>query len=246
MEVNSPAGGWSAFLERIAERWELEIAFRRRVSIALTLMTLLVMAFCLIASLMIARALLFRSTTADPALLVASQPGDIHVTFVVPPPSPYPSSGLPSPILVATTTTMPPTPAPLPGTPTATPTLAATPSPPGSSQACPPAGATASLRGMRIQDGVSPDPLIAGCQAMLIIDAPQQTYAPITIALTFNPSNPGGCTVTITAAQTDAHGHAAIPFTVPGSYCIRGSTTTRGTITVGGDSSANAEFPASG
>jgi hypothetical protein len=78
-----------------------------------------------------------------------------------------------------------------------------------------------------------------------VIAAPSQVNASITGTLTFGTRNPTGCTVQLNGT-TDAAGNAQINFTVPSTDCFRGSVTTNGTITVGGDSSANANFQAEG
>jgi hypothetical protein len=128
------------------------------------------------------------------------------------------------------------TPSPTPGAP---PT--ATPLP----VVCSPSQGQPVLTGRTVQDGTLPTPLAGGCPAILVISAPAQPDAPISGTLTFGTINPLGCTITLTGT-TDATGNARLSFTVPGTDCFRGSITTNGQLTVGGDATGNTSFPADG
>jgi hypothetical protein len=136
-------------------------------------------------------------------------------------------------------------------TPSPTPTRMPTPTPGASPTAtsipvvCPSTQGQPTLTGRTVQDGTLPAPLAGGCPAILVISAPAQPNATIAGTLTFGTLNPLGCTVTLTGT-TDATGGAQLGFTVPGTECFRGSITTNGQLTVGGDSTGNASFPAGG
>lgn len=159
-----------------------------------------------------------------------------------------PSTGNLTPLPVATLAFGEPTPLASPS-----PTPSTTPSPTPDAQptdtptvlACPSTQGQSTLTGRTVQDGTLPAPLAGGCPAILVISAPVQTNAIVSVSLTFGTVNPIGCTVTLTGT-TDGAGNARLGFTVPGTDCFRGSITTNGQITVGGDSTGNANFPATG
>ncbi len=111
---------------------------------------------------------------------------------------------------------------------------------------CPTPGPAPALTGATVRDGASPAPLFAGCPVSLYISAPGQPNTQVIISLTFGTANSRSCSVYSNSGRTDDRGNAVIHFTVPGNVCFHGTIITSGSIFVGANSSANANFIAAG
>ncbi len=241
---------WATRTAGMAERWATDGGCRASLSLLLTALTLAFLGVCLVASVMMAHLIAPQWFAVDDH--IATNGLHQSADYPIVPLTPYPAPPDLTPIAVATSAESAPTaiPSPTP-VPIASPTPAyfGVPTPPGATvgpaPVCPALTGQPTLTGRSVQDGVVPAPLVGGCPALLVIAAPTQTNAPISGMLTFGTLDPAGCTIYLNGT-TDSGGNATLRFTVPGTDCFRGSVTTSGTLTVGGDSSANPSFPAQG
>lgn len=225
---------------RLADRWELDPAFRQQVSVWLGGGFLLSLVACLIVGLLVAGLITGTAAAATGDTLLGGQSGGetINPRFPIQTPGALSADAPPLAATVLPTTTVPP-----PGQATAIPTPVASATATSIPSGCAAPGAPPALAGGAIADGTNPAPMVAGCAATLLIAAPRHPNAPVSVTLTFGAIGQPGCSVTITNGATDDRGNAAIAFTVPSS-CFRGTILTAGDITVGSDSSANANLPA--
>lgn len=235
---------WEDRVASLAWRWEADAAFRRSFSLLVTAVTLALVGLCLLTAAIVAHQVAPQWFGGAPG---GANPGASHggeATFPVAPLLPMPTVPNIAPVVVATSLVGPlaqPTPTPA-SSPSATAVVTETPTM-ASAPTCLPLTGQPTLGGRTVQDGTLPTPLQGGCPAQLIIHAVTHPSAPVAVALTFGNLDPIGCTVIFTGT-TDGAGNAALPFTVPGSRCFHGTVLTSGTITVGGDPSANATFAA--
>ncbi len=251
MDTNHGIPPRDSFLTTLADRWEADPVVRGRLSALLALFTLVGMVFCFALALLVVRRFITPQAANFSQAYIAPDIANGHPLFPIATPQAGAPQDVSTPLVVPTTTLPVPTPT-LASQPTVTAT-AITGTPPGAAgtptngvATCPPVVPPSNLTGTRILDGAGPTPLIAGCPGAIYINAPNDPDAPITINLSFSLNNPGACTLNIANVWTDARGQATVTFTVPGTYCVRGTVMTTGTITIGSDTSANANFMANG
>lgn len=223
-------------------RWQSDPSFRRKAqlllaggvvaSVGVGLMTTLV-AWNIVLALIFGR--------SHTGFVVDANGNGANQTFPIVPISPIAQGSQPPPYAVAHSSAAQPTPTVL-----ASPTVTGIGAPTPTILPCPPTSPSPALSGAGVRDGTGPAPMIANCPAVLYLAAPRQTYAPVSVTLSFGRLTQANCTITINTYSTDGQGNVAIPFTVPDSSCIRGTIMTNGTITVGNDSSANVNLPAEG
>jgi hypothetical protein len=239
MHLSSLRRWWDERSAPWAERWEFDASFRHSVSFLLAALTLALMGLCIFLGWSIAHTAMPQWFAHAP--IQVSDGDQQNVNYPLAAITPMPAQNEPAPMAVATSALPGPTPSPSP-TPKVSPTPTfPTPVPP----VCPSLGGTPPLTGRQVQDGTNPTPLVGGCPANLVIVAASRPNAPITVTLTFGTADPIACTLTLTGT-TDAQGNATLPLRVPGTHCFRGNILTTGTVTVGGDTSANANFSAQG
>lgn len=232
---------WSNRMEALAIRWEEDLAFRHALSFLLTAITLAFIGGCWLAVVLVVHHV---QSGHDGQVIVLGADTN-PVNYPIAAPSPIPTVNLPPPLAVATSIFAESTPSPQPSpTPLPVPTATGSATPITVAN-CPSLTGVPQLTGHTVQDATLPAPLIAGCQAELVIQAQTQFNAPVFVTLTFGTMNPTGCTITLSGA-TDAGGNATLVFTVPDTSCFRGTVITTGQILVGGDATANANFLAQG
>lgn len=230
---------WQIRVMRWRARWAEEAGFRYSLSLFIAALALLVVGIGMLIGLSVAE----KVSPRHFAVQLDSGNGQ-NGHYPIARPSPIPAQADPPPIAVATSPLEAPTEVASP-TPTPSPTLTVTATPTFAGLACPALGSIPPLSGSPIADGVDPTPLSAGCPAQLLIAAGASPHAPIDVALTFGTTNLATCTVPL-AGKTDGAGNATLTFTVPAATCFQGNIFTSGHVTVGGDSSATARFPAVG
>jgi hypothetical protein len=225
--------------EQFAERWERDRHFRHYMHAALTILTIALVILLISSGYLAAQHIapwLFTDAASSSSATAASNNAHSSVGFPILPVAPHDR-------LEPTTYPVPYTHAmkPTPRAPTPTPTPTFPVAPPG----CPSlAGTPAYSSNSPIQDATLPNPMHAGCPAMIHINAPTHPNGKITISLTFGVLSQLACSINNSSGQTDAQGKAAIVIIVPPSSCFHGTTITSGLITVDGDASANANLAA--
>lgn len=236
------AFSWQRLMPWHDARWQADPAFRRKAQMLVAVGALASAGLCLLLCLFAAHLLLSVIFGRNSTGFAIDGSGNVsNQTYPFSYPSPIVQGSQPPAYSVPNAA------APMP-----TPTLQATPpgnginAPTPTIPPCPPATAPTILSGTSVRDGTGPAPMIASCPAVIYLAAPLQTNTPVSIVLIFGRVPQPNCTITITAYRTDGQGNAAIPFIVPDRSCIRGSILTNGTITIGNDSSANANLAAEG
>jgi hypothetical protein len=225
-------------LETIAERFEFDINFRRRMHIVLTIFMLALVVLLIASGFLLANLIapwLFEDKASISGTAQAGgAPASLQEQFPI-------NTMAPHDKYVASVTPLPAVNAPTP-TPILTPTPIGTPGSmvPG----CPPLNGTPQYYGGAVLVATIPAPMKAGCPALLLINAPDHPTVSVKLSLTFGVMNQLACSVTNFSSHTDAAGQVAILIIVPPPTCFTGNMLTSGIITVGSDITANANLPA--
>ncbi len=234
---------WEDRTAGLAWRWEVDSGFRHSASLLVTALTLSLVVLCLFVTLVVAHGIVPQWFGLAPGGANPGMGQGNIATFPVAPLHPLPTNPAMAPVAVATSALGSPE-QPTPTATTASPTPAVTATPTGGgTPSCPALTQAPTLGGRSVQDGMVPAPLQGGCPAQLIIHAATHPNSVVAVTLTFGNLDPIGCTLTL-SGTTDGAGDAALSFTVPGNHCFYGTIITSGTITVGGDNSANVNFAA--
>jgi hypothetical protein len=102
---------------------------------------------------------------------------------------------------------------------------------------CPSVTGIPVLNGYHVRMGSLPLPLVAGCPAIIYIEASNKPNSQVRFELVFGITYQSQCTVTRTSLSTDENGKVSISFIVPGKACFQGVIMATGTILIGSDTS---------